>query len=171
MEKYKSRAFKRTISWYLKRKIHWEWYFQSFPENHILGKIRIRDDFFIKKMNFPRNVISGKLWKYRSQSILRFRYHEIVRLKALDLYCSKIKKLYILPQCPLIYVTVEDISKSLKIAILSFTKKYPSSMLAETKGDWGRIKIFSIFQKYGSRTFKRTISHVFWVHGFWDIFI
>ena len=86
---------------------------------------------------------SGKLWKYRSQSILRFRYHEMVRLKALDLYFSKIKKFYIFPQFPLIYVTVEDTSKSLKIAILSFTQKYPSSMLAETKGDWGRIINFS----------------------------
>ena len=127
---------------------------------------------FSQKNEFSQETwYSRKLWKYHSQSILRFRYHEMVRLKALDLYFSKIKKFYILSQFPLIYVTVEDTSKSLKIAILSFTKKYPSSMLAETKGDWGRIIIFSIFQKYGSRPFKRTISHVFLVHGCWDIFI
>ena len=145
--------------------------FKVYLKITFLGKIH----FFAKKSSriliFPKMWFYIKLWKYRSQSILRFRYHEIVRSKALDLYFSKIKKLHILPQFPLIYVTVEDTSKSSKIAILSFTKKYPSSMLAETKGDWGRIIIFSIFQKYGSRPFKRTISHVFWVHGCWDIFI
>ena len=146
--------------------------FSKFTVKSHFWKNQISRWFFRKKNeSFQEMWFYGKLWKYHSQSILRFRYHEMVRLKALDLYFSKIKKFHILPQFPLIYVTVEDTSKSLKIAILSFTKKYPSSMLAETKGDWGRIIIFSIFQKYGSRPFKRTISHVFWVHGCWDIFI
>ena len=109
MKKYKPRAFKRTILWYLKRKIDCERCFQSLPYNHI-SWINL---FFCEKsswiLSFPKMWFYGKLWKYRSQSILRFRYHEIVRLKALDLYFSKMKKLYILPQCPFVYVTVEDI--------------------------------------------------------------
>ena len=145
--------------------------FKVYRKITFLEKSKFKMIFSQKNEFFQEMWFYGKLWRHRSQSILRFRYHEIVRLKALCLYFSKIKKIVILPQFPLIYVTVEDTSKSLKIAILSFTKKYPSSMLAETKGDWGRMKIFSIFQKYGSRPFKRTISHVFWVHGCWDIFI
>ena len=54
--------------------------------------------FFAKKSSwiliFPKMWFYGKLWRHRSQSILRFRYHEIVRLKALGLYFSKIKKIY-----------------------------------------------------------------------------
>ena len=68
------------------------------------------------------------MWENQTQELLAPAGDEDSSAKA-------IKKLFNLPQFTLIYVTVEDTSKSSKIAILSFTKKYPSSMLAETKGD------------------------------------
>ena len=79
---------------------------------------------FSQKNEFSQETwFSGKLWKYRSQSILRFRYHEIVRSKALDLYFSKIKK-----------------------------TSHPSSIPFDLRYCWGHIKIlkncyFELHQK------------------------
>ena len=101
------------------------------------------------------------------QWLIGFRSREIVRLKALDVYFLKTKTFFILPQFPLMSATIEEGPKSMKIQIFSLKNFHPSSMVAEIKGDWGRIKIFFIFQKYASRAFKRTTSHRIWTksHG------
>ena len=52
--------------------------------------------------------------------------------------------------------------------IWDFPNFYPSSMVAEIKGNWGRIKIFFILWKYASRAFKRTISRYFKPISHWQ---
>ena len=69
------------------------WYHFNIAKNHRKNAVFVMVEAFMSNFVMPSQEIwfHGKLWKYRSQSILRFRYHEIVRSKALDLYFSKIK--------------------------------------------------------------------------------
>ena len=105
------------------------------------------------------------------QWLIGFRSREIVRLKAPDAYFLKTKKILILPQFPLMSATIEEGPKSMKIQIFSLKNVHPSSMVAEIKGDWGRIKIFFIFEKYVPRPFKRTIWRFLKGNSCWKNFI
>ena len=61
-----------------------------------------------------------------------------MRLKALDAYFLKLKKFFILPQPSMISATIEEVSKGAKIeksAFPEFSENYPSSILAEIKGN------------------------------------
>ena len=93
---------------------------------------------------------------------------KLVRSKALDVFFTKIKKLSILPQSPLIPEGIEeglrtDWGKFLKISFLN-----ASSILTEMKRHWGRVRNFLIFIKYSSRAFKRTFSEVIWTKIRWE---
>ena len=124
-EKYASWAFQRTISRVFTTKINEErcvWNFQKiwkFPKMVIFGaknsKFSSKYDFFAIFENFQN---------FSSQWIIVENTREMVRLKAYDLYFSKIKKFFILPQSPLISARIEEghflkFLKMLKIAIFT----------------------------------------------------
>ena len=92
---------------------------------------------------------------------LRFRCCEIVRLKALDPYFENSKNIFTLPHPRLIYATVEDRPKYLKIAILSscwaYFELHPKlSFLNDSRNQRGlrQDEKFFIFLKVWIKTFQ-----------------
>ena len=103
-----------------------------------------------------------------SQRVFVERTSEKVRWNRQDLYFSKIKKLYILPQFPLVSGTIEEAFLSKFFKNSYFWDLDPSSTSPQTKGNWGRMNNFFIFEKYKSWRFQRTFSEVISPQSRWD---
>ena len=48
-------------------------------------------------------------------------------------------------------------------------KTHLSSILAEIKGDWGRVKFYDVFEKYESAAFQRRVGRIIWAKSRWEI--
>ena len=55
------------------------------------------------------------------------------------------------------------------VSFCNVQKIHLSSILAEIKGDWGRVEVYNFLEKYGSSAFQRRVGRIIWARIRWDI--
>ena len=119
----------------------------DLQKNKFFGKITFLDEKFHQKAQFLKKRF---FWKTLKSSFAMTNMFQKARNSAFEspvCIFSENKKIFILPQFNLMSATIEEVPKSMEIQIFSLKNFHPSSMVAEIKGDWERIKKFFYFSK------------------------